>query len=109
MKIVDRILENKDAIQSLVNEIDCNDNKWFLYDRVTNRNPVMNGWSTKMSYKVMARNVGNFKSRFIYLKVADDMFLSDPNYRGKLEAKVEDMDLEYVVNVLYESLKLLRR
>ncbi len=108
MKIVDRILENKDAIQSLVNEIDCNDNKWFLYDRVTNRNPVMHGWSTKMSYKVMARNVGNFKSRFIYLKVADDMFLSDPNYRGKLEAKVEDMDLEYDKYVRIDGAQIMK-
>ena len=47
----------------MVNEIDCNDHKWFLYDDITNKNPVVKGWSTKMSDKVMARNVGNFKSR----------------------------------------------
>ena len=95
MLIKDKILEHKDAIQSMVNEIDCNDHKWFLYDVITNKNPVVKGWSTKMSDKVMARNVGNFKSRFIYLKVADDMFVGDPKYRGLMDARVPDMDLEY--------------
>ena len=95
MLIKDKILEHKDAIQSMVNEIDCNEDKWFMYDVITNKNPVVKGWSTKMSYKVMARNVGNFKSRFIYLKVADDMFVGDPKYRGLMDARVPDMDLEY--------------
>ena len=95
MHIKDKILEHKDAIQSMVNEIDCNDHKWFLYDVFTNKNPVVKGWSTKMSDKVMARNVGNFKSRFIYLKVADDMFVGDPKYRGLMDARVPDMDLEH--------------
>ena len=95
MLIKDKILEHKDAIQSMVNEIDCNDHKWFLYDVITNKNPVVKGWSTKMSDKVMARNVGNFKSRFIYLKVADDMFVGDPKYRGLMDARVPDMDLEH--------------
>ena len=49
MHIKDKILEHKDAIQSMVNEIDCNDHKWFLYDVITNKNPVVKGWSTKMS------------------------------------------------------------
>ena len=95
MLIKDKILEHKDAIQSMVNEIDCDDDKWFMYDVITNKNPVVKAWSTKMSYKVMARNVGNFKSRFIYLKVADDMFVGDPKYRGLMDARVPDMDLEY--------------
>ena len=95
MLIKDKILKHKDAIQSMVNEIDCDDDKWFMYDVITNKNPVVKGWSTKMSYKVMARNVGNFKSRFIYLKVADDMFVGDPKYRGLMDARVPDMDLEY--------------
>ena len=95
MHIKDKILKHKDAIQSMVNEIDCNDHKWFLYDVITNKNPVVKGWSTKMSDKVMARNVGNFKSRFIYLKVADDMFVGDPKYRGLMDARVPDMDLEH--------------
>ena len=95
MLIKDKILEHKDAIQSMVNAIDCDDDKWFMYDVITNKNPVVKGWSTKMSYKVMARNVGNFKSRFIYLKVADDMFVGDPKYRGLMDARVPDMDLEY--------------
>ena len=101
MHIKDKILKHKDAIQSMVNEIDCDDHKWFLYDVITNKNPVVKGWSTKMSYKVMARNVGNFKSRFIYLKVADDMFVGDPKYRGLMDARVPDMDLE---NEKYEKI-----
>ena len=95
MSIVDKILENKDKLQTLVNEIDCNDDKWFLYDRVLNKNPVVKSWTTKMSYRVMARNVGNFKSRFLYLKVKDDMFVGDPRYRGLMDARIDDMDLEH--------------
>ena len=95
MPIVDKILENKDKLQTLVNEIDCNDEKWFLYDRVINKNPVVKNWSTKMSYKVMSRNIATFRSRFIYLKVAEDMWLGDPKYRGLMDARIDDMDLEH--------------
>ena len=94
MKIIDKILAEKDKIQSFVNDVNCNDDKWFMYDTLINKNPVVKNWSTKMSYKVMARNIAKFSSRFIYLKVAEDMWLGDPKYRGLMDARIDDMDLE---------------
>ena len=83
MHIKDKILEHKDAIQSMVNEIDCNDHKWFLYDVFTNKNPVVKGWSTKMSYKVMNRNVG--KIICVEAKDAQEMLRSRKMRRVDIE------------------------
>ena len=67
MSIVDNLLENKDAIQSIVNEIDCSNDKWFMYNHLRNENPILRNYSIGMTSRIMEKGPETFRSRFIFL------------------------------------------
>ena len=53
MFIRDKILENKDKIQNFLNNLNCDDERWLMYNCERNENPVMRNYSNEMSYKIM--------------------------------------------------------
>ena len=56
MLIRDKILENKDKIQNFLNNLNCDDERWLMYNCERNENPVIRNYSNEMSYKIMKRN-----------------------------------------------------
>ena len=80
MLIRDKILENKDKIQNFLNNLNCDNEKWLMYNCERNENPVIRNYSNKMSYKIMHRNTWRFRSRMVYLKAMEDMIVSQYQY-----------------------------
>ena len=93
MNICDKLLENKDAIQSIVNEIDCSNDKWFMYNHLRNENPVLRNYSTGMTSWIMEKGPQTFRSRFIFLKIMEDMIFEDDRYEQNI-IKFNNMKLE---------------
>ena len=93
MNICDKLLENKDAIQSIVNEIDCSNDKWFMYNHLRNENPVLRNYSTGMTSWIMEKGPQTFRSRFIFLKIMEDMIFQDDRYEQNI-IKFNNMKLE---------------
>lgn len=94
MLIQDKIIQNKDKIQSFLNNLNCDDEKWFMYNCERNENPVVRNYSNELSYRIMKRNTWRFRSRMVYLKVMEDMFVSQYQYSGPQIIKFDQMALE---------------
>ena len=94
MLIQDKIIQNKDKIQSFLNNLNCDDEKWFMYNCERNENPVVRNYSNELSYRIMKRNTWRFRSRMIYLKVMEDMYVSQYQYSGPQIIKFDQMALE---------------
>ena len=94
MLIREKILENKDKIQNFLNNLNCDNEKWFMYNCERNENPVIRNYSNKMSYKIMHRNTWRFRSRMVYLKAMEDMIVSQYQYSGPQIIKFDQMALE---------------
>ena len=91
MSIVDKLLENKDSIQNFLNNLNCDTDKWFVFNCSTGDNPTLRKFSHRMSYRIMNTNTEMFKCRFLYLKVKRDMKVVCEHYDS---IKVNNMDLE---------------
>tara|TARA_B100001113_G_scaffold344925_1_gene333904 strand:+ start:474 stop:1103 length:630 start_codon:yes stop_codon:yes gene_type:complete len=94
MLIQDKIIQNKDKIQSFLNNLNCDDEKWFMYNCERNENPVVRNYSNQLSYRIMKRNTWRFRSRMVYLKVMEDMYVSQYQYSGPQIIKFDQMALE---------------
>ena len=94
MFIRDKILENKDKIQNFLNNLNCDDERWLMYNCERNENPVIRNYSNEMSYKIMKRNTWRFRSRMVYLKAMEDMIVSQYQYSGSQIIKFDQMALE---------------
>ena len=94
MLIQDKIIQNKDKIQSFLNNLNCDDEKWFMYNCERNENPVVRNYSNELSYRIMKRNTWRFRSRMVYLKVMEDMYVSQYQYSGPQIIKFDQMALE---------------
>ena len=89
--IVDKIIKNKDKVQNFLDNLNCDDDKWFVYNCATGDNPTLRKFSHRMSYRIMNNNTEMFKCRFLYLKVKKDMRVTCEHYD---EIEVDDMDIE---------------
>ena len=94
MLIQDKIIQNKDKIQSFLNNLNCDDEKWFMYNCERNENPVLRNYTNELSYRIMKRNTWRFRSRMVYLKVMEDMYVSQYQYSGPQIIKFDQMALE---------------
>ena len=94
MLIQDKIIQNKDKIQLLLDNLNCDDEKWFMYNCERNENPVLRNYTNELSYRIMKRNTWRFRSRMVYLKVMEDMFVSQYQYSGPQIIKFDQMALE---------------
>ena len=94
MLIQDKIIQNKDKIQLFLNNLTCDDEKWFMYNCERNENPVVRNYSNELSYRIMKRNTWRFRSRMVYLKVMEDMYVSQYQYSGPQIIKFDQMALE---------------
>ena len=91
MSILKKILDNKNKIQLFLENLNCDKNKWFVYNCATGDNPTLRKFSHKMSYRIMNNNAETFKCRFLYLKIKKDMVVTCDHYDA---IKVDDMDIE---------------
>ena len=91
MSILKNIIDNKNKIQSFLENLNCDKNKWFVYNCATGDNPTLRKFSHKMSYHIMNNNTETFKSRFLYLKLKKDMVVTCEHYDA---IKVDNMDIE---------------
>ena len=89
--IVDKIINNKNKIQNFLDNLNCDDDKWFVFNCSTGVNPTVRKFSHRMSYRIMNNNTETFKCRFLYLKIKKDMIVTCENYDS---IKVDDMDIE---------------
>ena len=89
--IVNELLKNKHKVQNFLNNLNCDDDKWFVYNCDTGDNPTLRKFSHRMSYRIMNNNTEMFKCRFLYLKVKKDMRVTCEHYD---EIEVDDMDIE---------------
>ena len=89
--IVDKIIENKDKVQNFLDNLNCDDDKWFVYNCATGDNPTLRKFSHRMSYRIMNNNTEMFKCRFLYLKVKKDMRVTCEHYDA---IEVDGMDIE---------------
>ena len=89
--IADKIIDNKNKIQNFLDSLNCDDDKWFVFNCSTGDNPTLRKFSHRMSYRIMNSNTETFKCRFLYLKIKKDMIVSCDNYES---IKVDDMDIE---------------
>tara|TARA_B100001113_G_scaffold167903_1_gene137401 strand:+ start:408 stop:1022 length:615 start_codon:yes stop_codon:yes gene_type:complete len=91
MSILKKIIDNKDKIQLFLENLNCDTDKWFVYNCATGDNPTLRKFSHRMSYRIMNNNSEMFKCRFLYLKVKKDMQVTCEHYET---IKVRDMDIE---------------
>ena len=91
MSILKNIIDNKNKIQLFLENLNCDLDKWFVYNCTTGDNPTLRKFSHKMSYRIMNSNTETFKSRFLYLKLKKDMVVTCEHYDA---IKVDDMDIE---------------
>ena len=89
--IVDKIIENKDKVQNFLDNLNCDADKWFVFNCATGDNPTLRKFSHRMSYRIMNNNTEKFKCRFLYLKIKKDMKVTCDHYDA---IRVEDMDIE---------------
>tara|TARA_B100000508_G_scaffold99677_1_gene78304 strand:+ start:821 stop:1435 length:615 start_codon:yes stop_codon:yes gene_type:complete len=91
MSILKNIIDNKNKIQLFLENLNCDLDKWFVYNCTTGDNPTLRKFSHKMSYRIMNSNTETFKSRFLYLKIKKDMVVTCEHYDA---IKVDNMDIE---------------
>ena len=91
MSILKNIIDNKNKIQLFLENLNCDLDKWFVYNCATGDNPTLRKFSHKMSYRIMNSNTETFKSRFLYLKLKKDMVVTCEHYDA---IKVDNMDIE---------------
>ena len=91
MSVLNNLIENKDKIQLFLDNLNCDAEKWFVFNCATGDNPTLRKFSHRMSHRIMNSNLEMFKSRFLYLKVKKDMRVNCEHYDT---IKVDDMDLE---------------
>ena len=91
MSILKNIIDNKNKIQLFLENLNCDLDKWFVYNCATGDNPTLRKFSHKMSYRIMNSNTETFKSRFLYLKIKKDMVVTCEHYDA---IKVDSMDIE---------------
>ena len=91
MSILKNIIDNKNKIQLFLENLNCDLDKWFVYNCATGDNPTLRKFSHKMSYRIMNSNTETFKSRFLYLKIKKDMVVTCEHYDA---IKVDNMDIE---------------
>ena len=91
MSILKKIIDNKNKIQLFLENLNCDLDKWFVYNCATGTNPTLRKFSHKMSYRIMNNNTETFKSRFLYLKIKKDMVVTCEHYDA---IKVDNMDIE---------------
>ena len=91
MSILKKILDNKNKIQLFLENLNCDKNKWYVYNCATGDNPTLKKFSHRMSYRIMNNNTEMFKCRFLYLKVKKDMQVTCEHYKT---IKVKDMDID---------------
>ena len=91
MSILKKIIDNKNKIQLFLENLNCDLDKWFVYNCATGANPTLRKFSHKMSYRIMNNNTETFKSRFLYLKIKKDMVVTCEHYDA---IKVDNMDIE---------------
>ena len=91
MSILKKIIDNKNKIQLFLENLNCDLDKWFVYNCATGDNPTLRKFSHKMSYRIMNNNTETFKSRFLYLKIKKDMVVTCEHYDA---IKVDNMDIE---------------
>ena len=89
--IVNELLKNKEKVQNFLDNLNCDADKWFVYNCATGDNPTLRKFSHRMSYRIMNNNTEMFKCRFLYLKVKKDMRVTCEHYD---EIEVDDMDIE---------------
>ena len=89
--IADKIIENKDKVQNFLDNLNCDVDKWFVFNCATGDNPTLRKFSHRMSYHIMNSNTEKFKCRFLYLKIKKDMRVTCDHYDA---IRVEDMDIE---------------
>ena len=89
--IVNELLKNKHKVQNFLNNLNCDGDKWFVYNCDSGDNPTLRKFSHRMSYRIMNNNTEMFKCRFLYLKVKKDMRVTCEHYD---EIEVDDMDIE---------------
>ena len=94
MSITNKLLENKDSIQNFLNNLNCDSDKWFVFNTATGENPTLRNFSHRMSYRIMNNNTEMFKCRFLYLKYKKDMEVAYEQYSGVPSVKIDDMDIE---------------
>ena len=90
MSVLNNLIDNKDKPLFLDN-LNCDAEKWFVFNCATIDNPTLRKFSHRMSHHIMNSNLEMFKSRFLYLKVKKDMRVACEHYDT---IKVDDMDLE---------------
>ena len=91
MIFINELLKNKHKVQNFLNNLNCDGDKWFVYNCDTGDNPTLRKFSHRMSYRIMNNNTEMFKCRFLYLKVKKDMRVTCEHYD---EIEVDDMDIE---------------
>ena len=91
MLILDDLIKNKGKIQKFLDCLNCDSEKWFVYNCATGDNPTLRKFSHRMSHRIMDSNSEMFKSRFLYLKIKKDMRVTCEHYKT---VEVNDMDLE---------------
>ena len=91
MSVLKKIIDNKNKIQLFLENLNCDKNKWFVYNCATGDNPTLRKFSHRMSYRIMNNNTEMFKCRFLYLKVKKDMQVTCEHYKT---IKVKDMDID---------------
>ena len=96
MSILKNIIDNKNKIQLFLENLNCDLDKWFVYNCATGDNPTLRKFSHKMSYRIMNSNTETFKSRFLYLKIKKDMVVTCEHYDA---IKVDSMDIEKVMDI----------
>ena len=95
MLISEKLAANKDKVQSFLNNLNCDSEKWFVFNTSDGKNPTLRKFSHRMSYRIMNNNTEMFKCRFMYLKVRKDMEVSYEQYVGVPSVKVHDMDIPF--------------
>jgi len=89
--IVNYIIKNKDKVQNFLDNLNCDNEKWFVFNCATGDNPTLRKFSHRMSYYIMNNNTETFKSRFLYLKVNKNMQVGCEHYKN---VKVNEMDID---------------
>ncbi len=85
------LIKNKNLIQHFLDTLNCDNEKWFVFNCATGDNPTLRKFSNRMSHRIMNNNTDMFKSRFLYLKLNKDMQVGCEHYKT---IKVNEMDID---------------
>ena len=66
--IVNELLKNKDKVQNFLDNLNCDADKWFVYNCATGDNPTLRKFSHRMSYRIMNNNTEMFKMQIFIFK-----------------------------------------